>query len=210
MNRKWLSSHRTTSGSWNGPPEVMSFDVIVLRSSLAHHAADRRPARVPDWIAVRVPSCDSTSPPPIPRVHFWSGFASPRRMWPFSAFVRRWTTRLVVRRGSSWNASSCAVFVRLACCSHVIRSKRRTPASRWLRRAPCIALDELRWVGLDECDLPVLSVFKDLHPRVAGFVFLTTSSLGSADVRRCQSHASVRLRIRHAPPRCFRSRNATP
>lgn len=28
---------------------------------------------------------------------------------------------------------------------------------------------------MDECDLPVLSVFKDLHPRVAGFVLLTIS-----------------------------------
>lgn len=42
-------------------------------------------------------------------------------------------------------------------------------------------LDELRWVGINSCDLPVLSVFKDLHPRVTGFVFLTISRSDQTD-----------------------------
>lgn len=70
------------------------------------------------------PVDDSTSPPPISRVHFWSGFAYPRRLWPCS----RWD---YAPRGSKQlfaELASRAVFVLVSMLSHVTRSKRRTSA----------------------------------------------------------------------------------
>lgn len=69
-----------------------------------------------------------------------------------------------------------------------------------------MTFDELRWVGMDDCDLPVLSVFKDLHPRVAGSF---SSRLFVARIRLTFT-APVRLRFRHAPLRRFQAKKPTP
>ena len=79
----------------------------------------------------------------------------------------------MVRSGPSQSAASCAGFARVS----VLFTRDSFEASNACNpdQCPSTTLDELRWVGLDECDLPVLSVFKDLHPRVCWFVFLATS-----------------------------------
>jgi hypothetical protein len=105
-------------------------------------------------------------------------------------------TRLVVRSNSSRSRlrvpSSCSSVL-----SHVTRSKRRTSA--FGRNVRAMTLDELRWVGMDDCDLPVLSVFKDLHPRDCWVVLLATFV---ARIRLTFT-APVRLRFRHAPSDVF-------
>lgn len=142
VNQKWLSFLTivalTMSGSRNGPLEVMSFDVIVSKLACSSRRRTAEPARVPDWIA----EIGSRRTTPLPRhrclrVHFWSGFASPRRMWPFSPSIRRWDN---APRGSKrllTGASSSAVFARIimlftcdsreasnACVSEILRALR--------------------------------------------------------------------------------------
>lgn len=114
VNRKWLSSHQPRV-VWNGPPEVMSFDVIVA-SKLACPSRRRSSNPVALLIELLFGSRRTT---PLPR-HRFLGSISGAGSHPRVGCGRSppplegGTTRLVVRRGPSRNASSCAVFARFS------------------------------------------------------------------------------------------------
>lgn len=145
------------------------------------------------------PVDDSTSPPPISRVHFWSGIAFPRRLWPCSQwdYAPRGSKQLLAERASR------AFFALASVLAHVTRSKCRT---LHFGRMSAHLLDELRWVGMVDCDLPVLSVFKDLHPRVCWLVLLAAFCCSDQTDVHSASPASVSPCFL----RCFRSKTPTP
>jgi hypothetical protein len=190
-----------SSSSGSGDALISQRETSPDRSSLAHHAAIRTSC-------LRSGSVSLVRRREMRRLHFPATDLS----GPFLERDRIPASVLAVfpmgLRAAWFEATP-----RGACFMCLLRARQRACARNSLeasstafRTKSAHELDELRWVGMDDCDLPILSVFKDLHPRVAA----SFSSQPFVARIRLTFTASARLRFRRAPLRRFPPKKSTP